>query len=422
MSRESFTQRTSLLATPRLSSAVAAVGRAAGAVVGRRGAEPAAEGRVRAPRAWPSAYLLSLIAVVVIPSLLIQFYLAFLATDQFVAETRFTVRESQPGAGGGGIKAALSALGSAGGLQTPSSAGQEPYVVTSYIHSRAMIDDIGRSIDLAAVFRRPEADFWARLKTSPSAEDMLDYWNGMVATNVDPLSGFVTVEARAFRPEDALAIAQQINLLSENLANDMSARAREDIMSRAEAEARRSEAMVLDALTAMREFREKEGYLSPLAAAETISKLLMQSIGDKIAVENELFVSQKSLSPDAPTLQSLKSRLRADDAQIDRLKSQLTQTSSQGEALSASLAKYEELDLRRAFAEKLYAMAQDLYERARASAESRQIYVSVFVPPSLPQESRFPRRLALSLLCPLGLLVVWGIFALLAAAVEDHRI
>ena len=44
------------------------------------------------------------------------------------------------------------------------------------------------------------------------------------------------------------------------------------------------------------------------------------------------------------------------------------------------------------------------------------------MPPSLPQEARFPERLAFSFIIPIGLLVLWGIFALIGAAVEDHRL
>jgi capsular polysaccharide transport system permease protein len=66
-------------------------------------------------------------------------------------------------------------------------------------------------------------------------------------------------------------------------------------------------------------------------------------------------------------------------------------------------------------------MSQDALERARLKAEQQNIYVETFVQPALPQEAKYPERLALSLLIPLGLTVVWGIFALIAAAVNDHR-
>ena len=67
-------------------------------------------------------------------------------------------------------------------------------------------------------------------------------------------------------------------------------------------------------------------------------------------------------------------------------------------------------------------MAQDALERARLRAERQNLYVSVFVPPSLPEEAQYPQTLALSFIIPLTLLIVWGILALISAAIEDHRL
>jgi capsular polysaccharide transport system permease protein len=102
------------------------------------------------------------------------------------------------------------------------------------------------------------------------------------------------------------------------------------------------------------------------------------------------------------------------------MKSKLTGKSEEG-TIAASLTKFETLELQRIFAEKLYGLAEDGLERARLRAEQQNIYVTVFVPPSLPQDAKYPERYSLSVLIPIGLLIVWGIFALMAAAVEDHR-
>ena len=365
----------------------------------------------------PSALLLSFIILVAVPSLLAQVYLAFIASDQFVAETRFAVRTAQA-EGGDSIKSALSSLSSG---SIPSGTGHEAYVVTSYIHSRAIIDDLAKVLDVRQIFRRPNADFWARLKANAPAEELLDYWDGMVSTYVDGPSGIVTVKVRAFRPDDALAIARAIITLSEKLANDVSARARADTMRRAEMEVRRSEGKVRVALQDMREYRETEGYLNPVNAATSTSKLLLELMGEKIRIENDLFVATRAMSAEAPSVRTMKAQLDGVDKQIDQLKATLTGNSPEGRTISASLVKFEALELKRIFAEKLYTMAQDSLERAREKAERQNIYVSVFVPPALPEEALYPERLSLSIIIPLALLIIWGIFALTVATVEDHR-
>ena len=364
-------------------------------------------------------YLFSFIAFVVVPSIVAILYLAFLAADQYVAEARFAVRTMQADSGSDKVLTALTALGS--GTQ-PSMAGQDPYIVSSYIHSRAILEDLSPTIDLRAIFTRPEADFWARLESDASIEDLVEYWNGMVGTDVDGPSGIVTVSARAFRPDDALRLSTAILAASEKLVNDVSARARADAMRSAEDEVRRYERQVRDALVELRRFRDREGYIDPVGAATSTSTLLLQVMGEKIRLQNELFVARRALSDTAPTVKNLRTRIEALDKQIDGLKGQLTGTSTVGSTVSKSLVQFEELELNRVFAEKLYNMAQDGLERARLRAERQNLYVSVFVPPSLPQDPQFPKRLALSFIIPIALLVIWGILALIAAAIEDHRI
>src|SRR5579872_796009 len=370
------------------------------------------------PRKRPSAYLISLILFVVLPSIASALYLAFIASDQYVAEARFAVKQAQFDLGDDKTKSGLIKLASGG---VPSLASQDTYIISNYIESRAIVDDLEKTIDLKQIFRRPEADFWARLKKDATKEELVDYWKGMVRTYVDGPSAIVTVEAKAFRPEDALALSRAILTASEKLANDVSARARNDTMKWAEDEVKRAEGKVETALVNLRAYRDSEGYIDPVAAATSTSKLLLSSMAEKIKLQSDYFVAARAMSPDAPTVVTLKTRLQSLDDQINELKSTLTGNSPEGATIAASLVKFESLELQRQFAEKLYQLAQDSLERAKIKAERQNIYVEVFVPPALPEYAKYPERLSLSLLIPLGLLIVWGIFALTAAAVEDHR-
>jgi capsular polysaccharide transport system permease protein len=370
------------------------------------------------PRGSP--YLLSFIGLVALPSFAAILYLAFIASDQYVSEARFALHAAQndlniP------KQSSSSSMSSAATGSLPALTSQEAYVVTGYIHSHAILNDLSKEMDLREIFRRPEADFWAILKADASAEDFLKYWNGMVTTSIDGPSGIVTVYARAFRPDDALRLTEAIVRASEKLVNDISARARNDTMKSSEEEVRRTEGLVRQALADMRTYRDKEGFISPVTAATSTSTLLLTAMADKIKLENDYFATSASLSPNAPSLQTLKVRLQGLDKQIDDLKSQLTTTSPQGKAISASLGRFEELELQRVFGEKLYTMAQDALERSRLKAERQNIYLATFVPPALPEEAKYPERLALSGLIPVGLLIVWGIFALIGAAINDHR-
>lgn len=364
-------------------------------------------------------YKTSFVALVLIPSILVIAYLIF-ASDQYVAETRFAVRTAQFEVGRDLTKSSGVTATQNSPLQMPTVTGPEAYIVATYVRSAAIIADLPKDINVRTIFSRPEADFWARLPRDASAEDLASYWRKMVTTHVDSLSGVVTVNVLAFRPQDATDLAKAIIDASERLVNSLSLRARNDAMGRAEEEVKRAEGLVQEASREMRIYRDQQGFLDPGSQASSTSTLLMQTMTERLRLQNEYFVALRAMSPTAPTVVALKSRLDAVDVQIDRLKGQLTGASSDQKTVSASLVRYEEIELKRLFSEKLYAMAQDALDRARQKAERQNMYLSVFVPPSLPQQALYPERLSMSLLVPLMILILWSILALVAASIRDH--
>jgi capsular polysaccharide transport system permease protein len=379
-----------------------------------------------------SPLLASFIGFVVAPAVAATIYFAFIASDQPAAEARFAVRQSDgdtgDAAGGassvlpGGRAAGAEGLTSANANFSLAAAGQNAYIVTSYIHSRAIVDDLNARLQLRDIFRRPEADFWARLKRDASDDALADYWNSMVVTYIDAPSGIVTLQVRAFRPGDAAALAQAVLELSEMLVNRLSDRARGDAMDMSEREVRRAYEMTEAALGDLQRFRDSAGMIDPVQAATEIGKLLVPLLTEKIRLETDLFVAGRDLDDSAPTMRALRNRLETAEKQIADLKGRLTSTQGGSNTVAASVAKFEELDLQRQFAEKMYSLAQADLDRARQRAERQSVYLTVFVPPSLPEEARYPRRAAFPILTFIGLAIVWSIAAMVIAAVEDHRL
>jgi len=365
--------------------------------------------------------LLSFIGFVLAPSVAVVLYFAFFASDQFAVESKFAVRsvevEAPQSETAGGTPSS-----SSGGFSFTAS-GQNAYIVTSYIRSRAIVDDMSPKLNLREVYRRPEADFWARLKRDASIDELTQYWLSMVDTYVDSLSGVVTVRLRAFRRDDALALGQAVVETSEALVNRISERARRDATAMAEREVRRAFEAVQKALAELHEFRDKAGIIDPGQTMGEIGKLLLPLLSEKEKLESELFVAVREMSEDAPTVHVLREKLEAIETHITQLKAKITsEPGGVGQTVASSLAKFEELEIQRQLAERFYALAQADLDRAQLRANRQNIYLSVFVPPSLPEESRYPRRFAFSLLTFVALTVVWGIVIMVIASVEDHRL
>ncbi|WP_159731024.1 capsule biosynthesis protein [Methylosinus sp. Ce-a6] len=375
-------------------------------------ANRALESRTRIPPIW-----LSFIAFVLVPSFAATFYFAFLAADQFAVETRFAVRAIE-------LEAVATPKGeSASFTFTPS--GQNAYIVTSYIRSRAIVADVIGKLDLRAIFRRPEADFLTRLRRNATMDELTEYWRSMVETTVDAQSSLVTVYVRAFRKEDAFALASAVVAASEALVNRISERARRDATAMAEKDVRRSFEAVQATLADLHKFRDEFGVIDPTLTGAEIGRLLAPLVAQKIKLESELFVAGHELAPDAPTVRVMREQLDSTERQIKELKGKLTSSqgaNSPGSTVAANLAKFEELEVRKAMAERFYALSKADLDRATLRANRQSIYLTVFVPPAAPEMSRYPHRVSYSLLVFLGLAIVWGIAALLLATIDDHRL
>ena len=362
--------------------------------------------------------LVSFLLFVVLPSIICVVYLSGLAAPQFSVEARLVVRSAGAGSSDG-VGAAVASLGSAFSF---SPVAQNSYVVAQYIRSTAAVNDLLPLVDLRAIYRRPEADFWAKLKDHASEEELVEYWLRMVHAYVDAPSNIVTLEVRAFRPDDALKVAQAILMVSERLVNQMSQGARQDVMRDSEEEVRRADLLVRSALNDLQKARDTEGMLDPIKAADATGKLLATLMAEKIRIEGELYFASRSLDKSAPTVRQLDSKLQIVDGQISTLRASLAGGNGSSSNVASSLRKFEQLEVQRFLANKVLEFAEDGLERARIAAERQNLYFMVHVPPSLPTKATLPRRLAYSLLLPIVFLILWGIVTLVWAAIEDHRV
>jgi len=355
----------------------------------------------------------SFATVVILPIILASLYFGILASDQFVSELRFAVRGTTERLLG------ADALGTAGGLAYLNSS-QEVYAIANYIQSRAAVEEVGRTIDLRRLFRAREADWFSRLRDEASSEELLRYWRNMITVSTEAVSGLVSVEVRAFTPEDAVAVASAIRNASEAVVNSMQQRPREDMLAQAENEVRAAHKRAAQARDVVARYRASQAVVDPLDTARSVIDNVTELKASLITLNVELASAQASMGPSAPSVQTLQARRDSLKEQIQKLERRLTSTDAHERTSASQMVDYDKVEIGRNLAEHQVAMAEKILDQLRTEAHHRQIYVDVIEGPTMPQSAVFPERTLSVAETAIGAIGLWGVMFLTFAGIRDH--
>ncbi|MCX8996205.1 capsule biosynthesis protein [Rhizobiaceae bacterium BDR2-2] len=357
--------------------------------------------------------LISFVVTVILPFVASILYFAFIASDQYIAETRFAVRSLAEGQNSDSVDSSILSM---------STMPQDGFIVTNFIHSSEILDRLENKINYRRMFTQDGIDYLSRFDKDESKERFLKYWANQVMTYIDGPSGIITLKTRTFSPDDSKALASAILVESEALINELSERAQRDMIARFRAELDRTTGHYRAALEAMRSFQNASGLLTPEARATETGTLLTGLLAQKLELETRLFVLKESNAESSPAHQQLVLASQNLEIQIDKLKQDLAGDSDSAANVASVIRDFSRIETDRRVAESLYEAARKNLEMAQAEALRKGLYLVVFVPPTVPEESLYPHRVSTPLLLLLALAVAWLTGALMWASIEDHKL
>jgi len=354
--------------------------------------------------------------LVALPALLGTYYFALVATDRYVSGAGFSVRGMDAGGG-------MDVLGAFTGLASTGSTTSDSYIVLNYLESRDLLDRLQEDFDVRRFYGEEKIDYISRMGDDLMIEEVVEYWEGMIATTYDSTSGIITIEVEAFEPENAERVATLVLQYVQDLVNRLSEKARQDSVRFAESEVVRSETRLRDALQELRVFREQEQSINPAASAQLQIELIGALETQLVDIRARMAALGESIDQDAPSMSALRRQAEALEAQIAEKMKGLSNSSLQtkaGATLSGQLAEYESLEVEKEFGQQAYASALSSLEQARMEADRQQRYLAVYSYPSLPEDALYPRRILSIVMLIVVLTSIWGIGTLIVYSVRDH--
>ena len=368
-------------------------------------AEPA---RMQRRHVWQ---LLSFFLVVILPTVAVGWYLYERAEDQYLSETSFSIRSEE-------FRNPMDVLAGLG--QVSSGSANDAQVLYEFISSQQLVEAVGKELDLRRVFAGKGGDPVFALPPDASREVLVEHWRRMVKVRRDKGSGVLSVEARAFAPGDA----QQINRLilgeSQKLVDRLSRVARDDATRYAQEELDRAAERLSAARANFSAYRARTRIIDPAVELQNqagVQSALRQQLAEALIARDQLA---------AATRDGTDPRISQADRRIDAIRNRLESEraggpSKEDEGLAKVVGEFETLRAEQQFAETAFYAASAALDSARAEATRRSRYLAVHIDPTLSESSTRPRRLMLTAVAAVFLLLFWTIGSMMAISLRDRR-
>lgn len=359
--------------------------------------------------------LASFLVMVVLPTLIVGWYLWTQATDRYVSTMGFSIRTEE-------AESAIELLGGITGLSGSSSSDTD--VLYDFLKSPEIVSKIDADLDLRSIWSVGDPLF--SYHPPGTIEDLTDYWQRMVGVYYDSTTGILELQVQAFDARDARDITARIFDESSALINRLSAIAREDATAYARDELHTAVERLKTAREAVTRFRNRTQIVDPAASIQSQMGIL-SSLQEQLAQTLiDLDILRQITSEGDPRIQQAERRIEVIEGRIsdERAKLGMGSTSNDNgpDGVFADLVgEYERLMVDQQFAEEAYTAAMAAYDAAVAEARRQTRYLAAHVQPTLAERPTRPYRTELTALTALFSFMIWGIVVLMAYALRDRR-
>lgn len=352
-----------------------------------------------------------LLVFVVLPFTVVALYLSFVASDRYVSEAHFTIRDSSGAVDPGGLD--ITSLLSGGGGATS----QDAYLISDYILSPDLLGRLDEALGLRAAWSDPNIDPVWRLAEDASDEDFLEYYRGMVEVDYDTETTIITTALQGFTPDTTQTMLLMILTKSEKLVNEISNRLARDQLSFINSGIDQNMVRLKESKSRLLAFQNENDVMDPQSQAGLITNVIAQMEVSLAEDRAELKALGSYLDRNAPELVILRSRINAKAQQIEAEKTRLT---GGDKRLNSVMARFEELRFDVEFASERYRLALLALEAAQVDASKKVKSLVVISQPYLPDEALYPERTYILVTLGVFLLMGFGVLSVITAAIREH--
>lgn len=350
--------------------------------------------------------------LVAMPTLLAAIYYGLIASDIYISESRFVIKNpDQKRSQTSTLANLVQTTGLSGGQEQANE-------VLTYVRSRDALKALEQN-NIRDRFAHTQADYLSRFPqpfSGDSFESLFKYYGKRVDARMDAEAGTAVIKVEAFTPQDAYVINRQLLDLSEALVNRLNGRARSRGIVEAQRQVDVATQRAKDARIALGQYRNAQSLIDPDKQAVGVLEIANTMVGERAALQAQLDLMQR-VAPSNPSIPGLRNRISAISTQIASQDSRVVGT---GSGIASKLGGYENLLVEQEFAAQNLNAANAALVQARAESQRQQFYLERVVDPNTPDTPLLPRRMINILIVFAASLCLYFIIWMFLVGVVEH--
>lgn len=348
---------------------------------------------------------------VLIPTVVATLYFGLIASDVYISESRFVVKNPQ--------RSTQTGLGSLLQGTAFSRSQDDTYSVHDYVLSRDALHELDDKLKVRGAFSDDAIDIVNRFPgfdRDRSFEALYRHYLKHVGIDYDTVSSISVLRVRAYTAEGAKNINDLLLQMGERLVNNLNTRSRQDLIQVAQQEVRAAEERAKNAASTLSSYRADRSVFDP----DRQGALQLQGVAklqeELLATEAQL-AQIRQVAPSNSQIPVLASRV---EGLRKAMGNETAKVIGKGTSLTSKSPQFDRLALERTFADRQLATALASLDSARNEAQRKQLYLERLVQPNLPDMAVEPRRIRSVMMVFVVGLLLWGVVSLVVASIKEH--
>lgn len=319
-----------------------------------------------------------------LPTLIMGYYFAFMATPMFATKSAFLIQQNESSAAGG---SGLAGMFGSNQLATV----QDSIAVQGYLTSREAMLRLEEELGFKSHFQNEEFDAITRLAADASNEEAYKIYQKHVKIGYDPTEGIIDMEVIAASPEASQAFSNALISYAEGQVSDLSLRLRNDQMrgareSFAEAEVKRQAAAErLVELQTELQTVDATGVIA--SAQQRIAQFETELEQKKLELQGLLAVRR----PNAARVSGVQSEIARLEESISQQKAAAIENPDGGASLPSIQAQIQIAQIDFQTRDAMLQQALQALEGARIAADRQVRYIAISTPSTAPDTPTYPK-------------------------------